>query len=98
MDEEFNVQLDDDSQKEVADNLLRFHKYLVDNDEASIKRDLELLPPLQSWMTSNSSANLVSNAHMESDDSDESEEESPRKPQSKMDVDSDGWTVVGKKR
>ncbi|XP_029156688.1 uncharacterized protein LOC114929324 [Nylanderia fulva] len=93
MDEQLNTILEDNSTIQVAEELLRFHRYCMEGNESTAKTELEKLPPLQPWFTCErpvrSTRPLPSKEDSSSDDD--------------MDVDkneqeNDGWTVVTSRR
>lgn len=92
MDDEFNTELEDDSSKQVAAELLRFYRYCMEGDELTAKTEFEKLPPLQSWLNLEQPVRPTRPVRRESSSSDEN-----------MDVDknkqeNDEWTVVTNRR
>ena len=87
MDEEFSTILEDNSNSQIADELIKFHKYLIADDEDSIRKDLEIL------QKQNTCKKVTNSSKTEIIDSDKSKDVN-----NTMDVDNDGWTLVNKKR
>ena len=78
MDEHFNTELHDDSAMQVAEELLRFHRYCTENNETSAVAELEKLPPLQSWLVTNEPVRRTQSRSIVEEDSSEGEEESAK--------------------
>lgn len=75
MDEHFNTELQDNSAMQVAEELLRFYRYCIENNENLAMTELEKLPPLQSWIITNESIKKIQNSCTVENDSSENEEE-----------------------
>lgn len=93
MDEHFNTELHDDSAMQVAEELLRFHRYCTENNEGLAMAELEKLPPLQSWLVTNEPVRRTQSHPIVEEDSSEGEEESAKD----MEV-ADEWTEVKSRR
>ncbi|XP_043257030.1 uncharacterized protein LOC122399970 [Colletes gigas] len=77
MDEHFNTELQDNSATQVAEEMLRFYSYCIENNESIAVAEFEKLPPLQSWLiTSEPLARIQHSSVIESDSSDGEEETS----------------------
>lgn len=46
----FNTELEDGSTMEVAEVLLKFYRYCIEDNESTARTELEKLPPLQNWL------------------------------------------------
>lgn len=94
MDDQFNTEVQDDSSIQIAEELLRFHRYCMEGNESTAKTEFEKLPPLQSWLnleqptrqTHSQSAKHELKNLVEDMDVDKNEQEE------------DGWTVVTSRR
>lgn len=75
MDEHFNTELQDNSAMQVAEELLRFYHYCIENNENLAMVELEKLPPLQSWIITNEPIKKIQNSCTIENDSSENEEE-----------------------
>ncbi|KAG6799134.1 hypothetical protein HZU73_05529 [Apis mellifera caucasica] len=75
MDEHFNTELQDNSAMQVAEELLRFYHYCIENNENLAVTELEKLPPLQSWIITNEPIKKIQNSCTIENDSSENEEE-----------------------
>ena len=93
MDEHFDTELHDDSAMQVAEELLRFHRYCTENNEGLAVAELEKLPPLQSWLVTNEPVRRTQIRSIVEEDSSEGEEESAKD----MEV-ADEWTEVKSRR
>ncbi|KAL0119256.1 hypothetical protein PUN28_009681 [Cardiocondyla obscurior] len=92
MDDQFNTELQDDSSTQVAEELLRFYRYCVQNDESTAKTEFEKLPPVQSWLSLEQPIRPSQPVRRESSSSDEDMDVDKNKQQE------DGWTVVTHRR
>jgi len=90
MDDQFNTDVQDNSIIQVAEELLRFHRYCMEGNESIAKTEFEKLPPLQSWLNSERSALPIPVKHEPSSSEDM---DMDRNEQEK-----DGWTVVTNRR
>ncbi|KAK1136173.1 hypothetical protein K0M31_000738 [Melipona bicolor] len=93
MDEQFNTQLEDNSSEEVAEELLRFYRYCIENNESLVVTEFTKLSPLQNWLDINKPAKKMQTVCTMETDSAESEEETS----DNMKV-VDGWIEVRGKR
>ncbi|CAK9799854.1 Pre-rRNA-processing protein TSR2 homolog [Anthophora plagiata] len=93
MDEHFNTELQDDSATQVAEELLKFYRYSVENNASVLAAELEKVPPLQSWLVTSEPVRKVRNTDVMENDSSEDDEETP----SEMEV-IDEWTEVRSRR
>lgn len=103
MDEIFNTVLEDDSENQVAQELVRFHLYMINNDLTKLETELEKLPNFVPWLSEQKNATKNKNNDSESNDDmdtsiDDSESENKSNTRQIMDVDEDGWSVVTRKR
>lgn len=94
MDDQFDTEVQDDSITQVAEELLRFHRYCVEGNESIAKTELDKLPPLQSWLSSERPVQPTRSEPVKHEPSSSVED---------MDVDGneqekDGWTVVTNRR
>lgn len=93
MDEHFNTELEDNSAVQVAEELYRFSRYCIENNETLAMAELAKLPPVQTWLLTNEPSKRIQHASvMESDSSDGEQETS-----NTMDV-VDDWTEVKSRR
>ena len=95
MDEHFDVELEDDSEKQLANELLRFHKYCSDGNEVLALEEFAKLAPVQPWISSIDS--LVSKTNNRSlraavDSSSDDDDDDV------MDTADDGWEQVKTRR
>ena len=93
MDEQFNTELQDNSSVQVAEELLRFYRYCIENDENLAVTEFAKLSPLQLWLDMNKPAKEIQTVCAMETDSSESEKETPND----MKV-VDEWTEVRGKR
>ncbi|CAK9805883.1 hypothetical protein ANTQUA_LOCUS4600 [Anthophora quadrimaculata] len=93
MDEHFNTELEDNSAIQVAEELLKFYRYSIENNASVLAAELEKVPPLQSWLVTSEPVRKVQNTSVMENDSSEDEEETP----SEMEV-IDEWTEVRSRR
>lgn len=113
MDEIFNTKLEDDSEKQVAQDVVRFHNYIIANDVAALTTELQRLPPIQPWIIPNQnfkftrppknddSGDSSDGAEDDLGDNDNGEAEnsaSASKSNGGMEVDSEGWSVIRRKK
>ncbi|XP_076245749.1 uncharacterized protein LOC143186156 isoform X1 [Calliopsis andreniformis] len=91
MDEHFNTELQDDSAVQVAEELLRFYRYCIGNNENLAMAEFEKLPPLQSWFSTTEPVRRTHNPVVENDSSEEEET-------SKNVEVADEWTEVRSRR
>ncbi|XP_023318557.1 uncharacterized protein LOC106653766 [Trichogramma pretiosum] len=108
MEGEFQIQLEDNSEKEVAQRAIRFHKLFKNNDLRSIEIENNKLPPFQPWILSNRTirtATITSNATEEDSSDDETggssqspTETSPQSSSTAMEIDEDDWSIVGRRK
>lgn len=75
MDEYFNTELQDDSAVQVAEELLRFYRYCIENNESTAVAEIEKLQPLQSWLTMDSPSTKTQNFSIVKDISSDEEEQ-----------------------
>lgn len=97
MDEHFNTELQDDSAIQVAEELLRFYRYCVENQEAVASEELSKLPPLQPWLVTNETVRRIQNSRAPDNDTSESEGEEEEAAPVSMEV-ADEWTEVKSRR
>lgn len=90
MDSEFSTQLEDNSEKEVAEIVHQFYTYFRSNDVEKLMSEVQKLPALQPWIARNQSVNRVSEATKEDDSNNTSNNE--------MEVDSEGFSLVRRKK
>ncbi|XP_012531739.1 pre-rRNA-processing protein TSR2 homolog [Monomorium pharaonis] len=95
MDNQFNTELQDDSSMQIAEELLRFHRYCMEGNESTLKVEFEKLPPLQSWL------NLEPTQPRQTDP--QPAKHKPNNLDEDMDIDKnepeeDGWTMVTSRR
>ncbi|XP_031844707.1 pre-rRNA-processing protein TSR2 homolog [Nomia melanderi] len=93
MDAHFNTELQDDSAIQVAEVLLKFFRYCVENNESIAITEFEKLPPIQSWIVTNEPMRRTQNTSDVESDSSENEE----KGSEDMQV-MDEWTEVRSRR
>ncbi|CAL7946434.1 unnamed protein product [Xylocopa violacea] len=93
MDEYFNTELQDNSAIQVAEELLRFHRYCMENNENLAVTELAKLPPLQLWLVTIEPVKKVQNTHPKESDSSGSEEETAAGEEV-----TDEWTEVRSRR
>lgn len=93
MDEHFNTELEDNSAIQVAEELLKFYRYSIENNANVLATELEKVPPLQSWLVTSEPVRKVENTSVMENDSSEDEVETP----SEMEV-IDEWTEVRSRR
>ncbi|KYM95940.1 hypothetical protein ALC62_13388, partial [Cyphomyrmex costatus] len=94
IDDQFNTEVQDGSIMQVAEELLRFHRYCMEGNESTAKTEFEKLPPLQSWLYSEQPSQPINSQPIKYQPSSSNED---------MDIDkneqeSDGWTVVTNRR
>ncbi|KOC68202.1 hypothetical protein WH47_03360 [Habropoda laboriosa] len=93
MEEHFITELEDDSAIQVAEDLLKFHRYCTENNANVLATELEKIPPLQPWLLTSEPMHMVqTTCHLESGSS-EDEKETP----SDMEVIGE-WTEVRSRR
>lgn len=90
MDSEFNTQLEDNSEKEVAEIVHQFYTHLRSNDVEKLSSVVEKLPALQPWIARNQSVNSMPDT-VKRDDSDSTSN-------NEMEVDSEGFSLVRRKK
>lgn len=84
----FDTELHDDSDLQIAEDLLRFHRYCMEGNESMATVELEKLPPLQCWLNSTQCTSVPVprdsslDKDMDVDDSDKSDDSD------------EGWTKV----
>ncbi|KAJ8677104.1 hypothetical protein QAD02_012891 [Eretmocerus hayati] len=95
MDEHFDTQLEDESEKYVAEEILRFRSLLDLNDSNQFESDINRLPATQSWIQT-----VRVSRHSDASASNGDKEENDRKnpSSSEMEVDGEGFTMVTKKK
>ncbi|XP_076751187.1 uncharacterized protein LOC143423613 [Xylocopa sonorina] len=93
MDEHFNTELQDGSAIQVAEELLRFHRYCMENNENLAATELAKLPPLQSWLVTAEPVRKVQDSCAMESESSESEEETAISAEV-----TDEWTEVRSRR
>ncbi|XP_014215470.1 uncharacterized protein LOC111643090 [Copidosoma floridanum] len=108
LDEKFNTTLEDDSEKQVAQDLVKFHLLMIKKDVASLQAEFSRLPSLQPWIQDPTVLKKVESdsesddEEMDTDDNDndgdDNKESGKSKPKGGMEVDQDGWTIVKKNR
>ncbi|XP_076245750.1 uncharacterized protein LOC143186156 isoform X2 [Calliopsis andreniformis] len=84
-------ELQDDSAVQVAEELLRFYRYCIGNNENLAMAEFEKLPPLQSWFSTTEPVRRTHNPVVENDSSEEEET-------SKNVEVADEWTEVRSRR
>lgn len=94
MDEHFNVQLEDNSSFQVADELLKFYSYCAGGNEPLAMQELEKLPPLQSWITSRTITRRDIDRFIEQGGDSSSDEDGDRS----LDDAGEEWTEVRSRR
>nr|XP_034172213.1 uncharacterized protein LOC117600642 [Osmia lignaria] len=75
MEEYFSTELQDDSAIQIAEELLRFHRYCIENNENVATIEFGKLPPLQSWLVTNEPVKKIHSSYIMENDSSESETE-----------------------
>lgn len=96
MDEQFNTELQDESALQVAEELLRFYKYCIENNESLAMAELEKLPPVQPWLLSTVPLRRANQSSVQNEDDSSSEnEENVTEP---MEVADSEWTEVRTRR
>lgn len=94
MDDQFNTEVQDDSSMQIAEELLRFHRYCMEDNKSTAKTEFEKLPPLQPWLNSERPARQTcsqpANHKLGSLDEDMDVDKNEQKE--------DGWTVVTSRR
>ena len=104
MDAEFNTRLEDDSEKQIAQEIVQFHQLLVQNDMENLTARLAKVPPLQPWIMPYTGPVKAAHNVAESDDDGDSDEdgsddgESTSKSNQMEVVDPEGWAVVRRKK
>ena len=88
IDEQFNTELEDNSSEEVAEELLRFYRYCIENHESLAVTEFAKLSPLQKWLDMNNAKETNTVCAMETDSS-----ESEKETSDDMKV-VDEWTEV----
>lgn len=96
MDEQFNTELQDNSSKEVAEELLRFYQYCMESNESTATAELEKLPPLQSWLVSTLPTTSSNNHSLPVDCDSSSDDENM--DEDKNVADAEGWIEVKARR
>lgn len=90
MDTQFRTQLEDNSEMEVAQEIIRFHKIFLENDADKLESEIATLPGVQSWIKPNqvpAVSCIIKN----------DEAEKPSKNNT-MEVDDEGFTLVPRRR
>jgi len=96
MDTQFSTELEDNSAIQVANELLRFHRYCMEGNEAAAVEELAKLPPLQSWIMTRESIR-DRNDHKASTNNDSSSD-SDGEDVKQMDAVDDEWVEVKTRR
>jgi len=94
MDDQFDTEVQDNSIIQVAEELLRFHRYCMEGNESTAKTEFEKLPPLQSWLNSERSALPICSRPVKHEPSSSDED----MDMDKNEQEKDGWTVVTNRR
>ena len=102
MDSDFNTHIEDNSDKEVAKLLHRFHSLHTSKDQQNAILFQSQLPATQSWLLNQNyqkpkKVDNDSDSSTSSDDDDETDDCEQSSSNSQMEVDPDGWSVVSKK-
>ncbi|KAL7302843.1 hypothetical protein TKK_0004075 [Trichogramma kaykai] len=98
MDDQFQTQLEDNSEKEVALLVIQFYKLFKNNDIRGIEMEYNKLPPTLPWILSNRNirpAARIGNAAEEDSSSDDEDDSNDN--ENAMEVE-DGWEVVARRR
>lgn len=95
MDAEFNTQLEDDSEKQVAEEIHRLH-YLLLNDVEKLDSEILKLPEVKPWIVKKTETIHKVSDEVEGDDDEDGEGNSTSR--NKMEVDEDGFALVTRKR
>ncbi|XP_058798679.1 uncharacterized protein LOC131668485 isoform X2 [Phymastichus coffea] len=106
LDEDFNTRVEDDSEKEVARDILRFHNYITTNDMVTLTNELQKLPPLQPWIIPKfkflCTAKLEGNSNGNNENKNNLDgiigDSEAVKSNSDMEVDSEGWSVIQRRK
>lgn len=96
MDTNFSTELEDNSAIQVANELLRFHRYCMEGAEAMAVEELAKLAPLQPWIMTRESIGAANNqsSQVKNDSSSSSEEEDDKQ----METVDDDWVEVKTRR
>ncbi|NP_001135814.1 TSR2, 20S rRNA accumulation, homolog [Nasonia vitripennis] len=95
MDAEFHTQLEDDSEKQVAEEIHRLH-YLLLNDVEKLDSEILKLPEVKPWIVKKTET--VRKVLDEAEGNDDEDDEGTNVPRNKMEVDDDGFALVTRKR
>lgn len=88
----FNTEMEDGSAVEVAEILLKFYRYCTENEESTVKTELEKLPPLQPWLLL--SQPVQQNRSAVNCDNSRSPNEDMGTDEMDTNEDEEGWTTV----
>ncbi|XP_032681224.1 uncharacterized protein LOC116848821 [Odontomachus brunneus] len=88
----FNTEMEDGSAAEVAEILVKFYRYCTENEESTVKTELEKLPPLQPWLLF--SQPVQQNCSAVSCDDSRSPNENVDTDEMDTNEDEEGWTTV----
>lgn len=95
----FGTELHDDSDLEIAEDLLRFHRYCTEGNEPVAIAEFEKLPPLQPWLVSTSVQRKCNSAPTNRDSSSDEDMDTDDLNNSSDSKNLDeGWTKVTNRR